>query len=313
MKVTSDFRMLIVKTLIGRRKNFVGTDARFAATWSIPAATWSTLKTRYGSSSDVDGLLKDTKWISLGRSLGVVGRARNWQTVRTEVFATIEEDITFCKQYAKAKIFVDDCAIGKTYTAKYLAAQLPNCFYIDCSQCKTNTRFLRTLAMAIGVDHKGPLVDVADTIRYWLRSLENPLVILDEAGDLNTAAFLELKSLWNATEGVCGWYMMGADGLRSKIDRGFDNKRLGYAEIFSRFSESYSNVVPLGKEASKDFYRTLITQVISANMGELPKSELEKIVTRCLIDDERGRLGGLRRAESLLILHSQAIETAVEA
>ncbi len=43
-----------------------------------------------------------------------------------------------------------------------------------------------------------------------------PLVVLDEAGDLQYEAFLELKALWNATEMCCGWYMMGADGLRRR-------------------------------------------------------------------------------------------------
>ncbi|MDP1708262.1 MAG: ATP-binding protein [Gammaproteobacteria bacterium] len=305
MRVTHDFRQAVVGKLIERREIFVGTDKRFATTWVIPQAVWSTLKKRHADgSTDYNGLLKDPKWIGLGRSLGVLTRTRKWNTVRTDVFETIEEDIKFCKQYSKARIFVDDCAIGKTYTAKYLAAQLPNTFYVDCSQCKTHPQFVRQLALAIGVDHKGPLLDVSDTIRYWLTSLERPIVILDEAGDLNVAAFLELKSLWNATENACGWYMMGADGLRAKIDRGYNNKRLGYAEIFSRFSEKYSTVVPVGKEAKKDFYQRIITQVLRANMDDSQLKHLGEIVTKCVTHDSVGRFGGLRRAESLLILHS---------
>jgi hypothetical protein len=313
MKVNYETKVQVVKTLLGRRKIFDGTDSRFAKTWGLPGSLWSTLKTAYNSADGLNGKLKDTKWMQLARALGVVGSARKWNTVKTEVFQTIEEEVLFCKAHSKSRIFVDDCAIGKTYTAKYLAATLPNAFYVDCSQCKTHPQFLRALALAIGVDHKGVLQDVADGIRFCLRSLEQPIVILDEAGDLNAAAFLDLKSLWNATEGVCGWYMMGADGLRAKIDRGYNNKRLGYAELFSRFSESYSSVVPSGREARKDFYRTLITQVISANMTEGQEAELEGIVKRCLVDDSMGRLGGLRRAESLLILHSNTVETEVEA
>jgi hypothetical protein len=272
---------------------------------------WSTLKTirkerMEGKGTSYIGKLKDTDWIRLGRAMEVLTNKRKWHTVKTDVFLKIEEDILFCKQNSKAMMFVDDCAIGKTYTAKYLAKTLPNCYYVDCSQCKTKSEFIRLIAMRIGVDHKGSLIEITETVKYWLNGSEKPIVILDEAGDLNTCAFLTIKELWNATEGACGWYMMGADGLRAKIDRGFNNKKLGFAEIFSRFSERYSSIVPIGKEDKRQFYGKLISDVLYANMNDSERRELDQIVKRCLVNDNRGRLGGLRRAESLLILHAKA-------
>lgn len=66
------------------------------------------------------------------------------------------------------------------------------------------------------MDSKGHYADVYEDLVYYLRSIEHPLIILDEAGDLQYEAFLELKALWNATERCCAWYMMGADGLKEK-------------------------------------------------------------------------------------------------
>lgn len=313
MNITNEFRDQVMDALIQRNENFVGSDARFAKTWQINSAVYSQLKKARKTNNHAEyfGKLTDAKWIALGRALDVLTRRKKWSVVRTEVFEVIEEDILFCKEHSKARIFVDDCAIGKSFTAKYMAAHHQNVFYVDCSQAKTKGEFLRLIAMKIGVDHKGKLLDVADTIRYWLNSLERPLVILDEAGDLNQAAFLEVKGLWNATEGACGWYMMGADGLRAKIDRGFTNKKLGYAEIFSRFSEKYSSVVPSGKEDKRAFYTKLIHDVLYANMTpEQRQNELPQIVKRCVVNDARGRIGGLRRAESLLILHNNHTTSA---
>ena len=62
----------------------------------------------------------------------------------------------------------------------------------------------------------GRYSDVYEDLVAYLRTIDTPLVILDEAGDLQYEAFLELKALWNATERCCAWYMMGADGLKGE-------------------------------------------------------------------------------------------------
>ena len=38
--------------------------------------------------------------------------------------------------------------------------------------------------------------------------------------------------------------MMGADGLKEKINRSIECKKVGYTEMLSRFGDRYSKVVP---------------------------------------------------------------------
>jgi len=109
---------------------------------------------------------------------------------------------------------------------------------------------------------------------FYLRSIPNPLIILDEAGDLDYPAFLELKALWNATEGCCGWYMMGADGLREKIERARYARKVGYAELFSRFGSKYQKVSPDGKEANEEFTRTQVVMIARANNPDVDVKEM---------------------------------------
>ena len=92
---------------------------------------------------------------------------------------------------------------------------------------------------------------------YYLGSIDCPLIILDEAGDLQYEAFLELKALWNATERCCAWYMMGADGLKEKINRSIECKKVGYTEMLSRYGDRYSKVTP---DDSKERTKFLIEQ-----------------------------------------------------
>lgn len=48
--------------------------------------------------------------------------------------------------------------------------------------------------------------------------------------------------------------MIGADGLRNKIQKGIKNKKVGFAEIFSRFSDEFIHLVTLGKEDKNNFF-----------------------------------------------------------
>jgi hypothetical protein len=295
LQLTDDFKKNVMTALLEQRDNFDGSDAAFARQWGINAAVFSRIK-----QGDLTGMLKESTWITFARELNISTGQRRWHMARTDVFNVIEEDIKFCKEYSKAKICVDECGIGKTYSAKYLSRTLKNCFYVDASQAKTRQLFVRLIARTIGVDHTGKYAEVKGNIKYYLKMLPQPLVIIDEAGDLDYSAFLDLKELWNATENACGWYMLGADGLRRKIERGIDGKKVGYKEIFSRYSERYTSVVPAGKDDKQAFYRKLITEVLTANMPDA--SNLNMIVKKCLSTDS-GQIGGLRRAESLLILN----------
>lgn len=295
LQITEQFKDKVVEALLNDRANYEGSAAQFSKRWGISDSVFSRLK-----KGEREKLLKDSQWLNIGRGLDVTLDERKWNVARTDVFNLIEESIEFCKNYSKAMIFVDEAEIGKSFAGRYLSRTLRNCFYVDASQCKTRTEFVCTLAKTIGIDSYGRHADVKANIKYYLRMIERPIVIIDEPGDLEYAAFLEIKEFWNATENICGWFLMGADGVRKKIDDGMKNRKVGYREIFSRFSGKYLSIVPNDRQDRLSFYKQLITDVLSVNVQD--KSVLPQIVKKCLISDQDGNLGGLRRAESLLIM-----------
>jgi hypothetical protein len=297
MTITKEFKGKVREALLAVRPNFDGADGAFAKQWGINGAIFSRIK-----KGQIDGVLADVNWITIGRELGVGTHEKKWNTAKTDVFITIEQDIVFCKEHAKAKIFVDECEIGKTHTVKYLSKTLRNCFYVDGSQAKSKQQFVRRIAKAIGVDQIGTYSEVKENIKYYLKLLPNPIIIIDEAGDLNYDAFLELKEFWNATEGYCGWYMIGADSLKAKIQRGIQCQKVGYRELFSRFSSKYTSVVPQGKQDKIAFYKKLIGDVLAVNMED--KSTINQVINKCITKDDSDNIGGLRRAESQLILNT---------
>lgn len=293
MELSQDFKTQVLNELIATRGNYGGSDATFAKQWGINPSVWSRLK-----NGEMDGLIKDFAWLNLGRQLGISSNNTNWNIVRTDVFKAIEEDILLCKEHSMSLMFVDECEIGKSETAKYLAKTVKNCFRIDCSIAKTKSRFIREFGRVLGLETGGRIGDLTDSIKYALNNLEKPVVIFDEAGDLDYSAFLEIKSFWNATELNCGFYMIGADGLRKKIDKGIASKKVGFRENFSRFGSKYMSVVPTNREDKIAFYKKLIKDVLDANMSN--KSDIPQIINKCLASDLDGHHAALRRAKNLL-------------
>lgn len=296
IQLPEQFKQNALKALLAHRQNFDGTDTTYARQYGIHPSVFSRLKKDQGNIT----LVADAKWMEIGQKLNVTTHERQWKTVKTDVFNVISEQVAFCQQYHKSIMLVDDTGIGKTYTGRYLSRTLKNCFYIDASQAKGKTEFIRLFARTLGVNEKDKLSTVKANIKYVLKILPNPVIILDEGGDMVDRTFLEVKEIWNDTEGYVGWYMMGAEGLQSKIERNMNNHKPGFAEIFSRFGERYDHIAPLEQQERLGFYRKLLTDVITANI-EGQMGRVKEIVNKCLRNDS-GRISGLRRAESLLMM-----------
>ncbi|PRB03066.1 hypothetical protein CQ046_10955 [Chryseobacterium sp. MYb7] len=275
MHLTTEYKNDVRKALLNRRPNFGGTNAQFAKIYGLSGAIYSRL-----ANGEIDRIISDSQWLQIGRELDINIRKSNWKIVKTKVYENIESSINFCKQYSTSMILVDDCGIGKTFCARNIIKSLKNAFYIDCSQAKSKQQFIKLFAKTLGIDNKGKYVDVKENLKYYLNQMDHPVIILDEAGDLEYTAFLELKELWNATDGFCGWFMMGADGLRSKIEKGINSKKVGFAEIFSRFSDEYIKLTPIGVADKKAFKYELLYQVAKINhTGSIP---VETLVKQCL-------------------------------
>lgn len=296
IEITDQYRNSVLSALERARGNYDGSDAAFAKKYGINKSVYSTLK-----SGDIAGKLSSARWLELGRLLGVRPDERKWNMARTDVYNIIEERVLFCKEYSKSRMFVDECAIGKTYAAKYLARTVKNCFYIDATQCRSKGAFIRTLARVVGADTVGTMEEVEDAVKYVLMVLPKPVVIIDEAGALSHTSLEVLHGLWNGTENSCGWFLLGADGLRTKLQNGKNrSKKTSYKELFSRFSSRYESIVPSGREDRLAFFRKLISDVLYANVDD--SDLVAKVTNRCLQTDSSEAETGLRRAESLLIL-----------
>ena len=250
--ITTEVKNKILAAIKANRANYPS-DAKHAASLGITTSVYSAVK-----NGQTDRVLSDANWISIARKLGVSLRGEiEWKVAKTPTFMFITAQLEACQSSGISAILCDLPNSGKTFTARHYVKTHPTTIYIDCSQVKTKLKLVRKIAAEFGVDSKGRYSDVYEDLVYYLGSIDSPLIILDEAGDLQYEAFLELKALWNATERCCAWYMMGADGLKEKINRSIECKKVGYTEMLSRYGDRYSKVTP---DDSKERTKFLIEQ-----------------------------------------------------
>lgn len=258
--VTTDFKQRVVEAIKLRKQNYES-YAKFAVALGINSAQLSRIV-----NNDTDNVLSDANWISIARKLDVqITETKKWNTAQTPVFTHIYTQLKACKEQSLSGLLCDKADVGKTYTAKIFCNEHKYSVYIDCSQYKSKQKLTRAIAKELGINYTGKYVDVYSDLVFYLKSIPNPIIVLDEAGDLEYSAWLELKALWNATEGFCGWYMMGADGLKAKIQRNLSCEKVGYTELFSRYGSRYQKISPDGKEALDSFVNTQIAMIVKAN------------------------------------------------
>ncbi|MDV4024218.1 hypothetical protein CMT52_07695 [Elizabethkingia anophelis] len=294
MEISIQLKEAISIAILKDRERYSGSDNAYAKTLGIGGSVFSRLK-----KGEREGLLSQGQWLNIGRKLQVTLGKSTWKAVETDVYLEIKDDFDFCQQNSKSLILVDDCGIGKTFCSRILISQMNNSFYIDASQYKTKRLLIKALAKEIGSGTEGTYNEILANLKYYINALGNVFICIDEAGDMDYAAFLEVKGLINGTTGRCGWYLIGADGLRAKITRGINNHKVGFKEIFDRLSAEFRSIVPTGGDDKKLFYQKLLFDVASANMEN--KSKINENVKKCMA---KGK--SLRYLETLIIIEKAA-------
>lgn len=226
---------------------------------------------------ETERVISDDKWLQIANKYKVPEEPFEfiWQTAKTQVFNHIFEQLDTCQELSISGILCDEAGIGKSFVAKYYAGLRQGAIYVDCSLSKSRTAFVKKLAKEFGIDYNIRLADIQkDLIQYINTMRTKPLIILDEAGDLDYPAFLEIKAIWNATEHNCGWYLMGADGLKYKIDRNRNLQKVGFNEIFDRVGNKYQRITPQGEAERTAFLKKEVAALTIANNSRYTPREM---------------------------------------
>ena len=199
-------------------------------------------------------LIADEMWRKVAKYVGVAASGWNYAPTRNSVelelfFNDSQKDSLVIAVTGKA-------GAGKSETAKKYESENKNVFLLSCNEYWDKRWFLRELLSKMGKDHAGmTLPEMMHKAVLMLKSLEKPIIILDEADKLADNVLLFFITLYNALEDHCGIVLMATNFLEKRIRRGVAMEKKGYREIYSRVglrfieleNTSYSDVEKICK------------------------------------------------------------------
>lgn len=237
--------------------------------------------------------IKDSSWLRLARHFNVLDNHR-WNKADTATFKIVTGAITLCKKRGVWQVLCDNAGVGKTYAAKYFAeTHKHSAVYIDCSQSLTKSEFILEAARQLGLERTSTYARLWREVTDALLLMEEPILILDEFGDVHDSVITLLKSLYNKADMgdhlALSVYMIGADNLRKRLTDGRKNKKQSYAEFWSRFD---NNITTLNFDPKPSVYleqlREEVCLIVDANLPMELADKREQIIDKTL------KTGGVR-------------------
>lgn len=178
-------------------------------------------------------LISDEMWRKVAKYVGVAASGWNYAPTRN----SLELELFFNDSQKDSLVIAitGKSGAGKSETAKKYESENKNVFLLSCNEYWDKRWFLRELLSKMGKDHAGmTLPEMMHKAVLMLKSLEKPIIILDEADKLADNVLLFFITLYNALEDHCGIVLMATNFLEKRIRRGVAMEKKGYREIYSR-------------------------------------------------------------------------------
>lgn len=177
--------------------------------------------------------IADEMWRKVAKYVGV--DAIGWNYAETRNSTDLLMFFSESQQFSLVMAITGKAGSGKSETAKKYEAENKNAFLLSCNEYWDKRWFLRELLAKMGKDHSGlTLPEMMNKAVLHLKSLESPVIILDEADKLADNVLLFFITLYNALENHCGIVLMATHFLEKRIRRGVAMEKKGYREIYSR-------------------------------------------------------------------------------
>lgn len=131
---------------------------------------------------------------------------------------------------------IADTGMGKSTSLKYYSANHDNVFLVTVDKTMNAKRLYTKILEALGVKFDGNIHDVMLKIAEELNSLENPLLIIDEAGKMNHVMMLYMHDLREYTRDNCGILLAGMPYFKKNLQKFADKQKEGCSEFLRRIN-----------------------------------------------------------------------------
>ncbi|WP_298307176.1 ATP-binding protein [Flavobacterium sp.] len=189
-------------------------------------------------------LIAEDMWRKVAAYSG--SSSNNWNHAETTTAVELNQFFTDGQAHSLVMAITAKAGTGKSHLAKKFESENKNVFLLSCNEYWDKRWFLRELLAKMGKDHAGlTLPEMMYKTTQLLKSLESPLIIMDEADKLADQVLLFFITLYNELENHCGIILMATHFLEKRIRRGVAMEKKGYREIYSRVGLRFIELEPI--------------------------------------------------------------------
>jgi DNA transposition AAA+ family ATPase len=220
-------------------------DIKAGRTNTVPASEWRKIQEFYATYTEGPVVTKD------------------WHIAETANFSVAVGVFQKAQSQKLCLALTGTTGFGKTESAKIYRQKTGGVVYVHCNTEMTKTQFLDAILLDLGIapQHRGGNTqEKITTIVRAIVKLENPLLIIDDAGKLRDSAFRMFQILFDEAAGRVGFMLLGVPEFKDKVFHHANKGTFCYREIARRIGW--------------------------ASMGDIRKSDVKNICQKNGITDE---------------------------
>ncbi len=232
--------------------------------------------------------IADKYYIMLAQVVGVDVQKTYWKTIVTKQMRQIITGLEVAKKQGTMATIICETGLGKTYCKDLFYQQNPKHTYVVTINSLVRLHDVVNMLMEeVGIPIKGSkalrLANLIMKLREIKRSGGNPVIIFDEAENMEHQLLKMIKGLFDGISGYASIVLIGTSQLETKMLKAKNQNMEGGPQFYRRFKASLKRVnsVPNFQPFFDEFVgdnklRKVLTQVCD-NYGEL-QSYLEPLM-----------------------------------
>lgn len=191
-------------------------------------------------------LIKDEMWRKVQVNLHLDFL---WQTANTQNLQSIVQMLGGVQANSMSIAISQSAGIGKSHSYKYYTRQQKNVILVECKNYWTKRTYVKNLMSSSGLEVFGTTEELIERFIDYVKGLEKPLVIIDQADKLKDPSLDLFMDFYNELDGHCGFLLSGVPALEKRILKGVQKDKIGYCELYSRIGRKF---IPLKKVSATD-------------------------------------------------------------
>ena len=201
-----------------------------------------------------------------------------WKTFATPQFMQIISALEEAKKFGRTKMLIGETGVGKTYAIKKFAEKMPeNTYVITVSDVYLLEDIIMELCDLLGVSRfnsatgrtmatyskKTRLDKVVARLIEIKESGGKPILIFDEAENMNISVLKSIKGLYDQLKDHCSIVLVGTNRLIDRIlntnGKNKGKNRSSLPELYGRFKAGLRHILPITTEHFKPFLDTYVS------------------------------------------------------